>query len=193
MKRESHAFEPYIPAGVEQLIVGTFPIPKFTDPSRRHEFDPEKEKWFPYGGGANNLWRLLGDCYGIKLNTVADITDFLDRERIGVIDVISSCVRHEGAATDSNLRDIRFNERMQGVLKISTLRRLLFTSRSAYNWFRRKWRVREGVDEIVLPSPSANVYRSLGRLPEFRKWKRENPSKPAYAFLLEKYKEAFKQ
>ncbi len=191
MKRERHAFEPYVPAGVEQLIVGTFPIPKFTDPSRRREFDPEREKWFPYGGKANNLWRLIGDCFGTKLETVGDITALLDRERIGVIDVISSCVRNEGGATDSNLRDVQFNARMAGVLKIPTLRRLLFTSRRAHSWFRRNWRAPEGVSEIVLPSPSANAYRSLGRLAEFREWKRKHPSEPAYAFLLEKYKEAF--
>lgn len=193
LKRESHAFEPYIPAGVEQLIIGTFPISKFTDPSRRHAFNPEKDVWFPYGGSSNNLWRLIGDCFGTKLETVADITALLARERIGVIDVISSCVRQESSASDSNLGDIQFNERMGSVLQIPTLRRLLFTSRGAHAWFHRqpKWKVRAGIEEIILPSPSANSYRSLGRLPEFREWRRAHPSKPAYEFLLGKYRDVF--
>lgn len=34
---------------------------------------------------------------------------------------------------------------------------------------------------------------ALGRLPEFREWKRMHPSKPAYAFLQGKYKEVLKK
>ncbi len=74
--REYHPYGTYIPKACRYLLIGSFPIGKFSDPSRKHEIK-ENEIEFFFGGEKNLLWRLIGDTFGVKLKSKKDIVKLL--------------------------------------------------------------------------------------------------------------------
>lgn len=192
--REYHPYSPYIPVNVEKLIIGSFPIGKFTNPDRACEIDVNTEFNFYYGGNKNTLWKILGDCFNQRLKSVDDIKSFLTSNRIGVIDVISSCVRINGSAADSALKDIEFNQSMSDVLAIPTIKRLLFTSKQVQKWFNEQdeWqKLAKHKDSFILPSPSPQAAIAISSTNNFKNWKLKNPTGNTITYRVEIYKKIF--
>lgn len=118
------------------MIIGSFPIGKFTYPDRRHEIKAHEMDFF-FGGERNLLWKLLGRCFGARLKTREEVKKLLEREGIAVGDLILSCRRKSGRASDSQLYDIELNLELLEVIKKHNIRRVYFTSRQVQKWFHR--------------------------------------------------------
>lgn len=172
------------------MIVGSFPIGKFSDPSRRHEILPHEILFF-FGGERNLLWRLLGDTFGVELKTKSQIQKLLREKRIGIGDVIRSCVRREGRASDKDLLEIEWNTDLLGDIKRHKIRKLYFTSVGVERWFHQIFPEAKGLETVTLISPSAQSARALGARADFKAWRRKNPERPAYDFILKSYRKVF--
>lgn len=172
------------------MIIGSFPIGKFSDPSRRHEIK-EHEIDFFFGGEKNLLWKLLADTFHVKLTDKRAIESFLRKEKIGVGDVIRSCVRNEGRASDKDLLDIEWNSDLIHDLRKNRIERLYFTSKTVERWFFRLFPDAGDIETFTLISPSAQSARALGGDAEFKSWRRKNPQARAYDYILKSYKKAF--
>lgn len=180
----------FIPEDIQLLIVGSFPIGKFTNPKRKSEILPNEIDFF-YGGEKNRLWRLIGDCYSLNLNSKEKIQTLLETKKIGVADVIYSCVRVENRADDKALTEIEFNPEIQEIIKIKSLKKILFTSKQVCIWFHQNWKTPENIEEVILPSPSGQGPRGIGKTEKYKEWKKQNPSLKVYEYCLEEYKKVF--
>lgn len=172
------------------MIIGSFPIGKFSDPSRRHEIRPHEFDFF-FGGERNLLWKLLGDTFGAELRTKDAIVKLLTEKKIGVGDVVRSCVRNEGRASDKDLLEIEWNTDLIRDIRKKNIELLYFTSKTVERWFYRLFPEARDIQAITLISPSAQSVRALGSRSDFRDWRRKHPHTPAYAFILKTYKKAF--
>ncbi len=187
--RENHPYGTFIPKGCHSMIIGSFPIGKFTHPGRRDEIKEHEINFF-FGGEKNLLWRLIGDTFGRKLRSKKDIVDLLTEQHIGIGDVIKSCVRNNGGGSDKDLLEIEWNTELLSVIEKHKIKRVFFTGTGVEKWFRKLY-PEAGLEMITLVSPSAQSARALGRRPEFRAWRKKNPALPVYEFILISYKNAF--
>jgi G:T/U-mismatch repair DNA glycosylase len=186
-----HPYGTFIPKGAHSMLIGSFPIGKFSDPRRKHEIKSHEIGFF-FGGEKNLLWKLLGDTFGVSLKNKNDIVAFLKKQKLGVGDVIRSCVRRNGKASDKDLLEIEWNIELLDELHEKKIRRLYFTSKGVERWFYRLFpEARDEFEAIVLISPSAQSARGLGGSAEFKKWRKKNPNESAYQFILKSYKDAF--
>ncbi|MDD4975107.1 MAG: hypothetical protein PHY93_12190 [Bacteriovorax sp.] len=167
--REFHPYGIYKSGQTKWLIIGTFPIGKFTNPKRKKEIKPHEIDFF-YGGEANLLWSLLGLSYHRTLDSKKKIIDFLEEKKISMADVIKSCRRKKGSANDSDLYDIEWNSELGQFVKENHFEKIYFTSQKAYQWFLQNIGKLEGGEAVVLLSPSASGVRSFPRLPEYKEW-----------------------
>lgn len=188
-KREQHPYGEFIPKNARMMIVGSFPIGKFSDPERRHEIKPHEFDFY-FGGERNLLWKLIGDVYGEKFLSKDELINFLNRKGIAIGDVIKSCVRKEGRASDSDLLDIEWNIGLSKNLHFHNIHFVLFTSKQVMKWFNKLF-PRHDFKEFLLLSPSAQSARSIVRMDEYKLWKKKNPKCKTYEFLLNKYKGTF--
>lgn len=172
------------------MIIGSFPIGKFSNPKRRHEIK-EGELEFYFGGKKNLLWRLLGDTFHLELTTKNAIVKFLKSQKLGIGDVISSCVRKDGKGSDKDLLEIEWNTNLIKDIERHRIKRLYFTSRGVEKWFFRLFPDAK-VEAITLISPSAQSARSLWSNPLFQIWRKKYPHAPTYQFILKSYQRAFK-
>lgn len=173
------------------MLIGSFPIGKFSDPKRKHEIKSHEIEFF-FGGEKNLLWKLLGDTFGVSMKDKNDIVTFLRKQKIGIGDVIRSCVRREGRASDKDLLEIEWNTELLAEIQKHRIEKLYFTSKGVERWFYRLFPdAREMFEGITLISPSAQSARGLGGSAEFKKWRNKNPREPAYQFILNSYRDAF--
>ncbi len=190
MKPEIHPYGVFIPSGARGMIVGSFPIGKFTDPARRQEIKKHELDFF-FGGERNLLWKLISAARGREINSKIDVVDMLTDLHLGVGDVIHSCRRRNGGAADADLYDITFNTSLLDCIRESNIRTLYFTSRKVESWFNKLFPDTLDLDKISLISPSAQSFRSLGKNAEFQKWRSKHPERPAVEFLYLMYKNIF--
>lgn len=172
------------------MIIGSFPIGKFSDPNRKHEIKGHEFEFF-FGGERNLLWKLLSDTFETPLRKKEDIVKLLRSKKIGVGDVILSCVRNEGRASDKDLLQIEWNTQLIRDIRKMKVEHLYFTSKIVERWFYRLFPDAHDIEATTLISPSAQSVRGLGSREDFRSWRRKNPQTPAYFFILESYKKAF--
>ena len=188
---EKHPYGIFIPkSGARRMIIGTFPIGKFTDKARKDEIQ-DHEINFYYGGERNHLWKILSQVYNRELNTKNKIKEFLEEEQIAMADVIESCQRVDGRADDSKLKNIKWNTELSESIIKNKITKLLLTSKQVEKWFHQNIGSIPGVKEIVLVSPSGSGLRSIGRNKSFQEWSKKNPKKTATDFRLETYKTDF--
>jgi G:T/U-mismatch repair DNA glycosylase len=188
---EHHPYGEFTPKGATGMIIGSFPIAKFSDPRRRHEIKPHEFEFF-FGGEKNLLWKLLAGCFGVKIKTRADIVKMLTEHKLGIGDVIKSCRRHDGKSSDSDLYDICWNQDLITVIRKNKIRKLYFTSRQVEKWFNRLFPGTENeFEHVLLISPSAQSARSVVKRTDYLGWKKRNPNKKTFDFILNFYKEVF--
>lgn len=187
---EHHPYGHYIPRGARAVIIGSFPIAKFSNPRRRHEIKPHEFDFF-FGGEKNLLWKLMGEVFQVPLRTRSDIIAFLKKQGLGLGDIISSCRRKHGGSSDSDLYDITWKLELIKILKQKKIQRIYFTSRQVEKWFIRLFPGPHDWESILLISPSAQSARSIVRRPDYQDWKGHHPQSRTYEYLLMRYREAF--
>jgi G:T/U-mismatch repair DNA glycosylase len=177
--REVHPYGEYLSSVPESLIIGSFPIGKFSHPDRKHEIK-KHEFDFYYGGEGNQLWKLLAKVFETDLTTKKQIVTFVEAHHISLADVIRSCKRKNGSGNDADLFDIEWNTGLRNFILENHFKRLYFTSKKVYHWYCSHIGRIEGKgapEEIILLSPSANGLRSIPRMKEFIEYKNKIKNK----------------
>ena len=187
---ENHPYKPFIPKEASKLIVGNFPIGKFTDPARFHE-RKDQEMDFYYGGASNKLWRLLSACFDIELKNVDSIKNFLKSHHFALADILLSCRRVGGSALDTALYDKTYNYELKNIIEKHHFEELLFTSRHVYTEFRKHIGKFPDIKHTILISPSPTAVRGLVKNRQYLELKRKNPQLTIEEFRLMKYREIF--
>ena len=153
--RAAKGFPPVVDAGVETLILGSFPSVKSLAKAQY------------YGHPQNQFWRLVGAVIGEPLPEM----DYETRKRtllahrLGLWDIIGACVRP--GSLDSNIRKPRHNDFERVTRLANNLRRVCFNGKKAAE--KEPFFADMGLDTIVLPSSSpANTMRFNAKLKQWR-------------------------
>lgn len=188
--REQHPYGEFIPKNARAMIIGSFPIGKFSNPKRFHEIKKHEFDFF-FGGEKNLLWKLLGAVFNMPVKSRSDIKKLLLKQGLGIGDVIKSCKRKNGGASDSDLYDIEWNMELIDVIRKKKIERLYFTSRKVESWFNRNFKDTDDLIKISLISPSGQSIRSLTRREDFRVWEKTHRDAPKVDFILYDYRLKF--
>lgn len=188
--REQHPYGEFVPKNARGMIIGSFPIGKFSNPKRFHEIKEHEFNFF-FGGEKNLLWKLLGEVFNMPVTSEDEIKKLLLKNRLGVGDVIRSCKRKKGGASDTDLYDIEWNTELINVIKKNKIERLYFTSRKVEAWFHSLFKETDGLEKISLISPSGQSIRSLPRREDFKLWLKSHPNDPKVDFILYDYRLKF--
>ncbi len=172
------------------MIIGTFTIGKFTDPKRKQEIKAHEFDFF-FGGEKNLLWKLLGSVFNLPVKTREDIIKLLINNKLAIGDLILSCSRKNGGASDSDLYDIKWNEDLINVIRKNNISKLYFTSKKVENSFEKLFPDTDDLIKITLISPSAQSVRALTKRVDFSNWVKAHPSTPKFEFILLDYKRKF--
>lgn len=189
-RREKHPYGTFLPAHPRMMIIGSFPIGKFSDPKRRVEIK-EHEIDFFFGGEKNLLWRLLGDVFNQPVKNHEEIVNMLEAKGIAMGDVIKSCRRKAGGASDSALYDIEWNRELLGLIRNHHIKKVLFTSKKVEQWFNKLFPESSEIEKVTLISPSGQSVRSLARQADYLEWRIQNSEEPNYEFILKNYRARF--
>ena len=156
MGKTATGFPPVVDAGIETLILGSFPSIASLGKAQY------------YGHPQNHFWRLVGAVIGESLPEM----DYQQRlrtllkHRIGLWDIIGACAR--AGSLDSNIRDPRHNDFSRVTRVAKKLSRVCFNGKTAGKMqpLFAEW----GFETIVLPSSSpANTMRFDVKLRQWRK------------------------
>jgi G:T/U-mismatch repair DNA glycosylase len=188
--REIHPYGVFIPKKPKAMLIGSFPIGKFTNPDRRHEIK-EHELDFFFGGEKNLLWKLLGKVFRKNVHTAQDVIEMLEEKGLGIGDVIISCKRKNGGGSDSDLYDIEWNTELYDILMKHNIKTLYFTGKKVEGWYHRLF-PQSKIKEVYLISPSGQSLRGLGANPEFKAWVKKHPNEDKINFILQDYRKKFK-
>lgn len=173
------------------MIIGSFPIGKFTHPSRRSEIKIHEYDFF-FGGERNLLWKLLAEVFQREFKTRQDIIDLLEEKGIAIGDVIRSCERVDGGASDSDLKNIEWNSNLLNIIRQHRIKKIYFTSKQVAKWFEKLFPKTDDILKIHLVSPSAQSIRGLARNVEFQEWRKKHPEENSFKFLLNIYRKFFR-
>lgn len=187
---ETHPYGEFIPSRPKAMIIGTFPIGKFSHPERRHEIKPHEFNFF-FGGEKNLLWKLLAHAFKKELRTTADIIFMLKEHGLAIGDVIKSCRRENGGGSDSDLFDIVWNKPLLAKIRKHNIKILFFTSRKVEKWFNQLFPETDDLKKISLISPSGQSIRGLARNQAFIRWRLKHPDEKAVEFIYAEYRKIF--
>lgn len=213
----AHPYEIYIPKGTTRVIIGTLPPPRFsTGDLKKEDVD------FCYGSCDGTLWPILEAIFRLKLRydnsreAVDQRKEFLISHRLGICDIVESCLRDEVNASDLGMRDIRLRDIIGQLRRHQSVATLLFAGGNSKNgpeYFFRQQLKQHGLslecmaretprqhqflldDRIVttvsLTSPSNAANRSIGATQLYKKRKQENPDYTTFDYRVEQYREVF--
>ena len=140
MAKSMRGFSPVVDAGIETLILGSFPSVASLGKTQY------------YGHPQNQFWRLVGAVIAEPLPEM----DYerrlraLLKHRIGLWDIIGACVR--AGSLDSNIRNPRHNDFDRVTRIAKKLRRVCFNGKTAGK--KESEFADLGFETIVLPSSS---------------------------------------
>lgn len=172
--RETHPYGVFIPPKARAMIVGSFPIGKFSNPKRRHEIK-EHELNFFFGGEKNLLWKLLGYAFDMPVSNVSEIKRLLKANGLAVGDVIHSCKRKSGGGSDKDLYDIHWNDELLDIIRKNKIHTIYFTSKKVESWFNKLFKETDDITKVSLISPSGQSVRSITRRADYLAWRRSHP------------------
>lgn len=212
-----HPYEPYIKKDTKSIIVGTLPPPRFC----KKEFKANDVN-FPYGSQDGLLWKAFDVIFDLKLeyqNTKAEINkrkNFLDINKIGVCDIVSSCKREKVDASDLGMSEIILRDMLFYLQKYKNIDTIIFTGGNSKNgpeYFLRQILKKQNIKieilsneipkthsfifdnrifkTISLTSPSNAANRYIGSNKFYKERKKENPNYSTFDFRVEQYKEVF--
>ncbi|MFI5391443.1 MAG: hypothetical protein ACHQYQ_08785, partial [Bacteriovoracales bacterium] len=146
MNIEFHPYGVFIPKAAHSIIVGSFPIAKFTQGKKLKEGEVD----FFYGGERNQLWKLLSICFKRDLKTKKQIIDFLEEKGIALGDVIASCQRKKNGSLDSDLLNCTYFTELGDIIKKNSIKKIYFTSLKVQSIFQKKIGSLRCVEEVLL-------------------------------------------
>ena len=187
---EHHPYKPYIPPNANKLIVGNFPIGKFSNPSRFHE-QKIGEMNFYYGGASNKLWRLMSAAFNTELVSLSQIKKFLNEHGFAMADILLSCRRVGGSALDTALYDKTYNLELKNIIEEKGFKELIFTSKHVASEFKKHIGKFPELKHTILISPSPTAVRGLVKNREYLALKEKNPAMTIEEFRIMKYKQVF--
>jgi hypoxanthine-DNA glycosylase len=150
---EKHPFAPFVPLQSRILILGSFPGRESTQAKREND-------WF-YCANRNQFWKIIESVYDQVLVTSSAKQDLFKQRNIAITDIIESCERRNNKNSDDNLINKVYNK--NSIAKIITqnpIKKILFTSKSVYLEFLENFDKPNGVELVILPSPSP-VFRRM--------------------------------
>jgi hypoxanthine-DNA glycosylase len=156
MSKAAKGFPPVVDAGIETLILGSFPSIASLGKAQY------------YGHPQNHFWRLVGAVIGEPLPEMEYQRRLrtLLKHRIGLWDIIGECAR--AGSLDSNIRDPRHNDFSRVTSVAKKLGRVCFNGKTAGKM--QPLFAERGLTTIVLPSSSpANTMRFEEKLKQWRK------------------------
>lgn len=182
-QRSVHPYEACLPEHASGLIVGTIPPWRFCTPEGELR---KRDVNFYYGSEDNAFWKLISEVTGKPLHyenseeAVEERKELLRALRLGITDMIESCVHRNRRADDASLADIRQKNLRQLLSEHPGIGTLIYTSQFVIkqvnqiaDHHRHAWRKpsRQGSVEIggkkyqvlVLYSPSPNALRAVSR------------------------------
>ena len=213
----THPYSPYILPDTERLIVGTLPPPRFTTGALN-----EEDVDFCYGSSNGLLWKVWDRIYDLNLVyensqlAIAQRKAFLQREKIGVCDIVGAAYRDKIDASDLGMQRVELRD-LLGILeqhpKVSTL---IFTGGNSKNgpeyFFRQllkkaklplvcldgqvprkhqlEWAGRV-ITTYSLTAPSGTANRAIGSMDHYKKNKAQNPKYTTMDFRVEQYSRVF--
>lgn len=129
--RSVHPFEAYVPINADKLIIGTIPPPRFCvkEPCLR-----ENDVNFYYGSQDNDFWKIIAKVFALDFiytNTSEAIKqrhNLLDTLKIGITDIVESCIHKDNSAKDENLIDIKHKDLKSLLKQYPSIRTLIYTS-----------------------------------------------------------------
>lgn len=143
---EKHIFEDinFFPEKMKTLILGTFPVPLFTQKEKFNSLSKEKRdnSWY-YSSNKNEFWKLIAESFDIKnkeefMQNKSLKKKLFENKNIGIADVFSKCKRkNKNSSKDRDLTIIEYNNSLADIFKnySKSLKLIIFTSRFAENNF----------------------------------------------------------
>lgn len=129
-----HPYPPFVFKGMERLLVGTLPPPRFSTGALR-----PGDVNFCYGSRDGLLWPVLDRIYNLDLSyetTAAAITQrqaFLKSRRIGICDIVEQAERRRIDASDLGMRKLVLRDLLGILREYSSVHTLLFTGGNSKN------------------------------------------------------------
>lgn len=212
-----HPFKPYLNANTKKIIVGTLPPPRFCTKDFK-----EADVNFCYGSKDNLLWQVLNKIFNLNLlfdnsnEAVKQRKEFLDKNHIGICDIVDSCKREKVDASDLGMNDIVLRDILGYLKKYKNIDTIIFTGGNSKNgpeYFFRKVLKEHNINivntsnqipktnEIILhnrtiktislTSPSNAANRSIGANEYYKKRKQEDKDYSTFDFRVEQYEKVF--
>lgn len=103
-----HPYKPYIKVNTTCIIVGTLPPPRFS--TRELNYNDVD---FSYGSSSGLLWKVLDSIFDLKLDykntrlAVKQRKNFLDKNKIGICDIVYSAFREKIDASDLGMQNVK--------------------------------------------------------------------------------------
>ena len=202
-----------------KLIVGTLPPPRFTTGELK-----ERDVDFCYGSRDGQLWPILDRLFdlNLKFETTTEAIEqrkqFLIKNGIGIINLVSSARREKIDASDLGMQDVELCDMISILQKHPKVDTLLFMGGNSKNgpeyFFRRHLkeynlvlsvvsnevprihsfqlpRTSRNIKTVSLTAPSGAANRAVGSLEAYRKMKAEFPEKTTIDFRVEQYRPFF--
>ena len=150
-QRQVHTLSPFVPAGAETLILGSFPSVR------------SRETGFYYGHKQNRFWRVLAAVFDSPCPADTEEKKALLAENgIALWDVIAAC--EIAGSSDASIQNVLPND-IAGLLEKTKIRRIFLNGKTAENLYKRYIAPVVDIPAIVLPSTSpANAAFDLARL-----------------------------
>jgi G:T/U-mismatch repair DNA glycosylase len=199
--------------------MGTLPPPRFTTGELK-----ERDVDFCYGSRDGQLWPIL-DCLfelNLKFETTTEAIEqrkqFLIKNGIGIINLVSSARREKIDASDLGMQDVELCDMVSILQMHSKVDTLLFMGGNSKNgpeyFFRRHLKQYDlalslvsnevprihtfqlpkssrTIKTVSLTAPSGAANRAVGSLDAYRKMKAEFPKKTTIDFRVEQYRPFF--
>lgn len=214
-----HPYPPFLFKGVQKLIVGTLPPPRFSSGDLK-----ERDVNFCYGSRDGQLWPILDEIFQLNLNyetteeAILERKRFLKQHKIGICDIVSSAERQKIDASDLGMSNVKLRHLLKYLLDYPTVETLLFTGGNSKNgpeYFFRKLLKEQTIayqiisDEVPrvhqfthpvtnkiiktvsLTAPSGAANRAVGILQGYKDLKDKNPSFNTFDFRVLQYKRHF--
>jgi G:T/U-mismatch repair DNA glycosylase len=215
--KHRHPYKPFIKKDTTKLIVGTLPPPRFSVGELL-----EKDVNFCYGSYYNSLWLYIDKIYNLNLKynnsneAIQERKNFLITHKIGVCDIVESCVRDKIDASDLGMKHIILRDVIGYLKQYPKIETLLFTGGNSKNgpeYFFRKHIKNYGlklelvnkevprmhqfnldnrmIKTISLTSASGSANRAIGSMPLYQQLKNSNPNFTTFDFRVMQYRAFF--
>ena len=219
MFEHQHPYPPFLFSGVEKLIVGTLPPPRFTT-GELEEGDVD----FCYGSKNGQLWPILNRIFDLNLtyantkHAIAQRKTFLKRHKIGVCDIVERAKRVKIDASDLGMEHVELRNILHYLEHFRAVHTLLFTGGNSKNgpeyFFRRHIKeqgltlkvvdnevpriheflhpiTQKVIKTVSLTAPSGAANRAIGSMQVYKDLKDKDPKFNTFDFRVLQYQEHF--